>query len=244
MNYFNQTFNDANRSFDTRSYGLFLSPDALIKGKPILGAPNIIISGFEQIGITPPQGRNDITGMLTDIVSYTVGRHQFRFGGEFRQGRVDEFYFRHSLGKFNVRRIAGTVEHRDRRQPQLRRVGSQCLLPRGLPGRERGELQYFGRQRRARGVSQRIQLVRTGRLAGHIEADVESGSSLGLFRTSAQRQEGPRRICPGEGTRDPRERHQCDLPARPQSDWTESRIRLSTRFWQGSGCPRFIRYPL
>ncbi len=101
VNYFNQTFNDANRSFDTRSYGLFLSPDALIKGKPILGAPNIIISGFEQIGITPPQGRNDITGMLTDIVSYTVGKHQFRFGGEFRQGRVDEFYFRHSLGKFN-----------------------------------------------------------------------------------------------------------------------------------------------
>jgi hypothetical protein len=101
VNYFNQTFNDANHSFDTRSYGLFLSPDALIKGKPILGAPNIIISGFEQIGITPPQGRNDITGMLTDIVSYTVGKHQFRFGGEFRQGRVDEFYFRHSLGKFN-----------------------------------------------------------------------------------------------------------------------------------------------
>jgi TonB-dependent receptor-like protein len=29
-----------------------------------------------------------------------VGKHQFRFGGEFRQGRVNEFYFRHSLGKF------------------------------------------------------------------------------------------------------------------------------------------------
>ena len=100
VNYFNQTFNDAKNDFDTHSYGLFLSPDALIKGKPILGAPNIIISGFEQVGITPPEGRNDITGMLTDIVSYTTGKHQFRFGGEFRQGRVDEFYFRHSLGKF------------------------------------------------------------------------------------------------------------------------------------------------
>src|SRR5215469_8649135 len=100
VNYFNQTFNDANNSFDTRSYGLYLSPDALIKGKPIPGANNIIINGFEQVGITPPEGRNDITGMLTDIVSYTTGNHQFRFGGEFRQGRVDEFYFRHSLGKF------------------------------------------------------------------------------------------------------------------------------------------------
>ncbi|MCU1303284.1 MAG: TonB-dependent receptor plug [Candidatus Sulfotelmatobacter sp.] len=100
VNYFNQTFNDANHSFDTASYGLALSDSALIKGKPILGAPNIQIGGFEQVGLSPPQGRNDITGMLADIVSYNVGKHQFRFGGEFRQGRVDEFYFRHSLGKF------------------------------------------------------------------------------------------------------------------------------------------------
>jgi hypothetical protein len=100
VNYFNQVFNDANHSFNTSSYGLDLSPDALINGKPILGAPNIAISGFEQVGITPPEGRNDITGMLTDIVSYNRGKHQFRFGGEFRQGHVDEFYFRHSLGSF------------------------------------------------------------------------------------------------------------------------------------------------
>ncbi len=113
VNYFNQVFNDANHSFDTTSYGLNLSPDALINGKPILGAPNLVIApsatlttafpgfaGFEQVGITPPEGRNDITGMLADIVSYNVGKHQFRFGGEFRQGHVDEFYYRHSLGKF------------------------------------------------------------------------------------------------------------------------------------------------
>ena len=100
VNYFNQVFNDANHSFDTFADGLYLSPDALIHGKPILGAPNIQIAGFEQIGLSPPQGRNDITGMLADIVSYNVGKHQFRFGGEVRQGRVDEFYFRHSLGKF------------------------------------------------------------------------------------------------------------------------------------------------
>ena len=100
VNYFNQTFNDNNHSFDTRAMGLFLSPDALIHGQPIPGAPNIAISGFEQVGISAPQGRNDITGMLSDIVSYNVGKHQFRFGGEFRQGRVDEFYFRKSRGKF------------------------------------------------------------------------------------------------------------------------------------------------
>jgi hypothetical protein len=100
VNYFNQTFRDFNHSFDTKALGLFLSPDATINGQPILGAPSIAISGFEQIGITPPEGRNDITGHLTDILSYNVGKHQFRVGGEVRQGRVDEFYFRNSLGAF------------------------------------------------------------------------------------------------------------------------------------------------
>jgi hypothetical protein len=108
VNYFNQVFNDANHSFNTSSYGLDLSPDATINGQPILGAPNLEISGFEQVGITPPEGRNDITGMLTDIVSYNVGKHQFRFGGEFRQGHVDEFYFRHSLGSFIFDGTQGT----------------------------------------------------------------------------------------------------------------------------------------
>jgi hypothetical protein len=109
VNYFNQTFNDAVNHFDTKSYGLFMSPDALINGKPILGAPNLRISGFEQVGITPPEGRNDITGMLADIVSYNVGKHQLRFGGEFRQGHVDEFYFRQSLGKFIFDGSQGTT---------------------------------------------------------------------------------------------------------------------------------------
>src|SRR5713226_2147393 len=108
VNYFNQVFNDANHSFDTHAMGLFTSPDALIHGQPILGAPGISIGGFEQVGITNPSGRNDITGMLTDIVSYNVGKHQLRFGGEMRQGHVDEFYFRHSRGAVNFDGSQGT----------------------------------------------------------------------------------------------------------------------------------------
>src|SRR5580704_18026325 len=100
VSYFNQIFHDANNSFNTSALGLNLSPDATINGKPILGAPNIAISNFDQVGITPPEGRNDITGHLTDIVSYNVGAHQLRMGGEVRQGRVNEFYFRRSLGAF------------------------------------------------------------------------------------------------------------------------------------------------
>jgi hypothetical protein len=101
VSYFNQIFHDSNNSFSETSLGLFTSPSALINGNPIPGAPNIAITGFDQVGITPPEGRNDITGHLTDILSYNVGKHQFRFGGEVRQGRVDEFYYRRSLGSFN-----------------------------------------------------------------------------------------------------------------------------------------------
>jgi len=99
-NYFNQIFHDFNNSFDTKALGLFLSPGALNKGQPILGAPNIQIGNFEQIGLTPPEGRSDLTYHITDIVSYTMGPHQFRFGGEFRRGRVNEFYHRRGTGKF------------------------------------------------------------------------------------------------------------------------------------------------
>src|SRR5271166_5405966 len=100
ISYFNQIFHDSNNSFNEKALGLYTSPDALIGGNSIPGAPNIAISGFDQVGITPPEGRNDITGHLTDIVSYLFGKHQLRFGGEVRQGRVDEFYFRRSLGSF------------------------------------------------------------------------------------------------------------------------------------------------
>jgi Carboxypeptidase regulatory-like domain/TonB dependent receptor-like, beta-barrel len=101
ISYFNQIFHDANNKFDQRALGLFTSPDATINGKPIPGAPSLSISGFDAVGVTPPEGRNDITGHLEDVLSYTVGKHQFRFGGEVRQGRVDEFYFRRSLGSFS-----------------------------------------------------------------------------------------------------------------------------------------------
>jgi hypothetical protein len=100
VNYFNQVFRDAVANYDTHTNAqLFLSPDTPVTPK-FFGAPNVRISGFEQVGITPPEGRNDITGMLADVVSYNIGKHQFRFGGEYRQAHLNEFYFFHSLGKF------------------------------------------------------------------------------------------------------------------------------------------------
>lgn len=96
VNYFRQIFNDENHGFQVSTYGLNLSPNFNATG--LTGAPNIQITGFDGVGQTPPEGREDITGHLTDAASYTVGAHQFRFGGEFRRAQLEEFYHRHGLG--------------------------------------------------------------------------------------------------------------------------------------------------
>ena len=93
VNYFNQTFSDQKTGFDVDSVGF-------VTNSPYTQAPNIIISGFEEIGLTAPAGRNDITGHLDDALSWVKGKHQFRFGGEYRQAEIDEFYQRKSVGKF------------------------------------------------------------------------------------------------------------------------------------------------
>jgi outer membrane receptor protein involved in Fe transport len=93
VNYFNQVFNDANNSFDVASLGL-------VTGSSLPGSPNINIGSFDPIGETPPEGRNDITGHLTDDLSWVIGKHQIKLGGELRKAQLDEFYHRHALGSF------------------------------------------------------------------------------------------------------------------------------------------------
>ncbi len=95
VNSFNQVFHDFNNSFETRSFGLYLSPSTRFTG-----APHLIIDGFDQTGLTPPEGRIDITGHVTDVFSYAVGKHQHRFGGEYRRALLNEFYHRRALGSF------------------------------------------------------------------------------------------------------------------------------------------------
>jgi hypothetical protein len=95
VNYFRQIFSDFNTGFDLAGQGL-----NLYNGFNLAGAPNIQVQGFDEIGLTPPEGREDITGHLTDVASFTTGKHQFRFGGEFRKAQLEEFYHRHALGNF------------------------------------------------------------------------------------------------------------------------------------------------
>ncbi len=103
---YNQKFDDFNHSFDVNSLGLNIGNVGL------LGAPNMILSGFDQIGVNPPQGRRDITGHVTDAISWNVGSHAFRFGGEYRRAQLDEFYHRNGLGTFNFDGTRGLRQYK------------------------------------------------------------------------------------------------------------------------------------
>ena len=97
-NYFLQTFNDANQSFNPQANaGLNLGIT-----NPIVaaGAPSILITGFDQTGATQPSGRTDVTGHVTDNFHWTHGRHQMKFGGEFRHSNVNQLYFSSARGTF------------------------------------------------------------------------------------------------------------------------------------------------
>jgi len=101
VSYFNQVFSDADNAFDPVGLGL----DTGVTAPSLAGSPHLIIgptaasvgltaggSGFDPIGVTAPSGRHDITGHLDDNLAWTKGAHQFKFGGEFRQAQVDDFY--------------------------------------------------------------------------------------------------------------------------------------------------------
>lgn len=98
VNYFNQVFFDANHSIDPVALGF--NTGAV---QPLLsGAPGTNITGFDNLQhATPPSGRNDVTGQVTDTASLIIGKHEFRFSGEFRRGFVNEFYHRKTRGNFS-----------------------------------------------------------------------------------------------------------------------------------------------
>jgi hypothetical protein len=95
-NYFLQTFNDFNPGFNPPAMGL---NTGITAGNQV-GAPTINITGFDFVGATQPAGRIDTTGHATDNLSYTRGRHQLKFGGEYRRAVLDVAYFNNIRGTF------------------------------------------------------------------------------------------------------------------------------------------------
>jgi len=105
VNYFNQTFDDAVAAANPPSFGF----NTGVTNPANFGAPNIEISGFDNggVGETPRLGRIDVTGHLTDNLSYNFGSHSLKFGGEFRRAKLDVFYYREARGAFTFDGKAG-----------------------------------------------------------------------------------------------------------------------------------------
>ena len=98
VNYFAQTFNDQNTGFNPPSWGF----NTGVTNPSDFGSPNFTISGFDNgmVGQTDQLGRIDITGHVTDNLSYNFGPHALKFGAEYRRARVDGFYRRQTRGAF------------------------------------------------------------------------------------------------------------------------------------------------
>jgi hypothetical protein len=93
--FFTQAFADAVHSQDP------LALAGLNTGASLSGAPQIQINGFDSIGVTPTSGRNDISGQIADTLSWTAGKHQVRFGLEYRRAYIDLYYNWGGRGAFN-----------------------------------------------------------------------------------------------------------------------------------------------
>jgi carboxypeptidase family protein len=104
VNYFKQTFDDANHSANPPSWGFNTGVT-----EQNFGSPTINLSGFDNgsVGITPQLGRVDVTGHVTDNLSYNFGSHALKFGGEFRRARLDVAYLREARGAFTFDGTAG-----------------------------------------------------------------------------------------------------------------------------------------
>jgi hypothetical protein len=112
---FNQTFNDQNHSFNIPALGL----NTGVTTPSLFGAPTINITGLDTVGQTQALGRKDYTGHITDTASYTLGKHQFRVGGEFRRNYMDLQYQRNTRGTFS---FTGTITGN---------IAGRALLPEG-----------------------------------------------------------------------------------------------------------------
>jgi len=74
-----------------------------------IGLPQISVAGGLNFGgpSINPSGRGDTTFVVSDVVSYLLGRHGLKFGGEFRQFLNNNF--RQATGTFNFPTVASFI---------------------------------------------------------------------------------------------------------------------------------------
>jgi hypothetical protein len=109
VNYFKQVFDDNNHGFNLPSIGF----NTGVTNPSDFGSPDITISGFDAIGLTPPLGRIDTTGHIDQTFTYTTGSHEIRFGGEYRYARLDVYYDAGAPGAFTFDGTQGPLATAD-----------------------------------------------------------------------------------------------------------------------------------
>ena len=115
-NYFLQLFNDKDTSFNPVALGF----NTGVTEPNLIGTPTLRITNFAGAGFTQPLGRIDTTGHITNNLSYTVGRHQMKFGGEYRRAVLDVFYDTNKRGSFTWDGSAGPWRADTAASPQER----------------------------------------------------------------------------------------------------------------------------
>ncbi|MBZ5648407.1 MAG: TonB-dependent receptor [Acidobacteriia bacterium] len=103
-NRFNESFFPQDNTFNPASIGLNnLGPNNAPLPTQDLGLPLFSISGFAPIGANEsvPRGRIDTNWQLFTNASYTTGKHNLKFGYEFRRTFVNGFFDRSNRGRLN-----------------------------------------------------------------------------------------------------------------------------------------------
>lgn len=144
-NYFLQVFNDKDTSFNPVALGL----NTGVTEPNLIGTPTLRIANFAGAGFTQPLGRIDTTGHITDNLSYTVGRHQLKIGGEYRRAVLDVFYDTNKRGTLTWDGSAGPWRQDQSVTAQERSMADfLAMLTTGSNGARitRGQLQRDYRQ--------------------------------------------------------------------------------------------------
>jgi hypothetical protein len=104
INYFLQTFNDADQNYNPGvNDGLNVGATGIIAA----GSPTVSVSGFTGIGSTQPAGRTDVTGQINDSLRWTLGKHALKIGGEYRHSNVNSLGLGSSRGSFSFNGTGG-----------------------------------------------------------------------------------------------------------------------------------------
>jgi hypothetical protein len=221
LNYFEQTFADADTNFNPIALGL----NTGVTNPQLAGAPNMTIGAFDPIGPNPYSGRQDTTWHLNDALNYNVGKHQLRFGGEFRRATRHFQFYRLPRALGRGPKYYGWEHHG---------VG-------GFSGRFCLSVEYRDRRSGSDGLYQWILILWAGQFSGNTPPEHQPWPALRLYGTDPRRRQGSVDLYPecawrpGRGRR----RYPVTVSERLEEFRPTRWVRLPTvQRWRHSGARR------